>query len=390
MLSNQLNLLRISNSLLNLTQTGIRKSILDATFEIRSLFKENNFHNYDDQIQGSEGKVLKKCFLVTPEGLKPSLVSLYRPNTKNGDPRMWISSLGNYARPDDRIILFFLNGNLFVINTSDTLLFSNYLSQENLDDLLAICNFLPDEVSVLLEKMKVINSQGFVERWGPAGPVAVGWTLEHLLGIEPNADQLPDFRGIEIKAHRKKVKTRFTIFSKTPDWSISSLQNAHELIASRGKFAENKNRMAIYCSISADKANSYGLKLKVDSENELLHQVFLNKDTNQESVDVTWTLRKLYEVLVVKHPKTFWVSVNTKKEDAMEYFHYTKLKYTSEPDFDAFKSMLETGLIEVDYTMHIKPDGSSRDHGYLFKIWPKDVDLLFKNSEEFNLNQSAN
>jgi len=386
MISKKLNILKISNALLQPTKTGLRKSILDATVKIRGLFKENNFHDYDDQIQGPEGKVLKKCFLITPEGLKPSLVSLYRPNTKKGDPRMWISSLGNYARPDDRIILFFLNESLFIINTSDTLLFNQYLSQENLDNLLEICNYLPEEVSVLLEKMKVINSQGFVERWGPAGPVAVGWTLEHLLGIEPNADQLPDFKGIEIKAHRKNVKTRFTVFSKTPDWGISSLKNAHELITSRGKFAENKERMAIYCSISSEKANSYGLKLKVDSENELLHQVFLNKDTKEESIDVTWKLRKLYEVLVVKHPKTFWVSVNTKKEGAMEYFHYTKLKYTSEPDFDAFKSMLETGLIEVDYTMHIKPDGSSRDHGYLFKIWPKDVDLLFKNSEEFDLN----
>lgn len=43
-----------------ITATGVKKSILDATTPMRTYFKDNNIHDYELQSQGPENKVTKK------------------------------------------------------------------------------------------------------------------------------------------------------------------------------------------------------------------------------------------------------------------------------------------------------------------------------------------
>ena len=96
----------------------------------------------------------------------------------------------------------------------------------------------------------------------------------------------------------------------------------------------------------------------------------------------------LFDRLSKKHPNTLWVNVDSKKVNDMESFHYLSGVFTSQPDQEIFKLMLGEGLIELDYTMHIKKDGGPRDHGYLFKILPENLDSLFAFKKEYDFKDS--
>jgi hypothetical protein len=72
------------------TETTMRKSIMDATASMRDYLHDTNFHDYAAQGKGQkQNGILRKAYFVRPRGLVETKVSLYRPETKDGDPRMW-------------------------------------------------------------------------------------------------------------------------------------------------------------------------------------------------------------------------------------------------------------------------------------------------------------
>ena len=83
----------------------------------------------------------------------------------------------------------------------------------------------------LLGKLESICEMGFIETMR-SGDTGVGFTLESLLGIAANSNRAPDYKGIELKSGRSKAhkKGKMTIFSKTPDWSISNLKSSTEIL----------------------------------------------------------------------------------------------------------------------------------------------------------------
>ena len=68
---------------------------------------------------------------------------------------------------------------------------------------------------------------------------------------------------------------------------------------------------------------------------------------------------------------------------------YNDLRFLLTTYLHIFKLLLNEGLIELDYTMHLKPNGKSRDHGYLFKIWPRNINSLFDSTRTFDLAELA-
>ena len=64
------------------TETGLKKSIMDATETIRSFLKENNIHDFDKQRQGEENKVLLNIDLISKDNIHETKITFYRPNTK--------------------------------------------------------------------------------------------------------------------------------------------------------------------------------------------------------------------------------------------------------------------------------------------------------------------
>ncbi len=73
---------QVSLALIEPTETGLKKSIMDATGSVRSFLKENQIHDYDLQGQGPENKVQINAIMYEDFKITNSIASLYRPQTK--------------------------------------------------------------------------------------------------------------------------------------------------------------------------------------------------------------------------------------------------------------------------------------------------------------------
>lgn len=89
--------------------------------------------------------------------------------------------------------------------------------------------------------------------------------------------------------------------------------------------------------------------------------------------------------IIGKHKETFWVKATSKIENGQEYFRYDKIVHTKNPNASLFPQLIDEGIITVDYIMHRKENGTVRDHGFPFKIFPKDLDLLFPEPKTYDL-----
>ena len=371
------------------TETGLNKSIMDATKSLREYFSKYEIHDFEKQPKGMQSKVLLSTILISGNAIIETKTSLYRPETKNGDPRIWIYKLGDYAQAGDLISFSSSNGIIIAVNCS----------KSNLDDLLNknsinfskyfanSINSLSKNANELLLRLKEISSKGYIKTLR-AGDTGVGFTLESLLDIPANSNKAPDFKGIEIKSSRKKFQKssgRSTIFSQVPNWKISRLKGSKEILLTRGKYHEQKKRMQLFHEFSALKINSYNMKLLLDHNKDLLHQIYLKDESSV--IDVTWEIEVLKRRLREKHKETFWVSAMTKGKngDVNEEFLFSEVKHTGEVDFNIFPTLIETGVITLDYTIKEAKKNVAKDQGYLFKISSKNLDLLFSKISHYSL-----
>jgi len=365
------------------TETGMNKSIMDATHPIQEYFLEFGIHDYKTQEQGNANKIQKKAFFVEEKLLTETTVSLYRPSTKNGDPRIWIYGLKRYAIAHNLLAIIVKEKSLFIINCSDKIILNSISNGRNplFQKLKISSDGLTTEARELLNLLKGIGKSGWVQTLRP-GDTGIGYTLETLLGIPENSSKKPDYKGIEIKSSRLKSKNA-QLFAKVPNWKRSQLKGSYDILMKHGRFSTESNRLQINHTIHANKENSYGLRLEVDYTNNLLRQYCLIAGRREE--DVLWEMDTLKGALKRKHPQTFWVSTKTRKKGHIEEFLYYEGAYTHTPNIDAFPLLLEAGDIFVDYLIKQRPNGSADDRGYSFKMKKKNLDALFGNPKIFTL-----
>lgn len=369
----------IEAALLVPTPTGLEKSIFDATDGLREYLAERDYHDYADQGQGQEHKVQRDAFLVRPNSLERSTVSLYRPTTKNGDPRIWLGHpVRAYAGAFNLLAITVIEDVLYVINMSDPSV------QVSLDDPSSPFRKIVDRNrsasgagAELLGLLKGIASRGFVKTLR-AGDTGVGYTLESHLGIAANSRQAPDYKGIELKAKRSRVgkgKNRSTLFSKVPNWKLSPVGSAIGLLNSRG-YVDSDDRLSLYHTLSALGPNSLNLALDIDPDRDWLRQIYIDPLQERIEHDVTWELPVLKKDLAAKHRETFWVRAMCRGNGVDEEFHYVEVQRTRAPMAANLPALVEAGVITVDYALH-KKGNRARDHGYLFKIHPDNLGALF-------------
>lgn len=367
------------------TATGLEKAILDCIAPVRSYLRREGIHDFDRQAQGPEHKVKLTARVVLPDRLVDTTASLYRPVTKQGDPRIWFYGLGDYAEAGNLLAVFAIEGVLYVVNSSRTDVWSS-LDQvgsplQRIIERKRIQRGGPAEE--LLAKLKRVSARGFIGTVR-AGDTGVGATLEDALGIRANTNKGPDYRGIEIKASRRlptgRAKNRVSLFSQVPDWSASRYKNGSELLKAHGYVKDGRRQL--YCTVGK-KPNPQGLYNQVDASTGNLVNL-CSRDGATEDVCV-WPLDSLRDRLREKHRETFWVKARSRGEGESEEFHYVEVEHTRLPLLGNLELMLEAGQITFDYTLSVKARGGSRDHGYLFKAWPEDFVLLFPPSVRYTL-----
>jgi MvaI/BcnI restriction endonuclease family len=370
------------------TQTGYEKSILDAHKSVRAFFKFHGIHDFDAQGLGADefGKKVPITYL-SEEGLIEKDISLYRPKTKTGDPRMWTNIRG-YAEPYN--LLAFIasdDGELFLINCSR----AGLLNQTKLPGSFLykiFTGFSKSETAIkLIDDLRKVAALGWVDSTR-FGDTAVGHTLETLLGIKANSSKLPDYLGeIELKSGRRPTsgnpKNKSTLFSKVPDWKNSSMKAA-EILQEFGSRNPEKDRLELYVTVS-DQPNRQGLYMLYSENLELVETRAIHASNGDMPV-AQWDVVNLQEDMRSKHKETFWVQAETRKDPAgNEQFRYVRVTRTRRPMVGNIGPLINAGKITLDYTMSEKSSGGVRDHGYLFRIWPKDLSLLFPAIEKFEL-----
>ena len=357
------------------TETAMNKSIMDAHDSVRAFLKRNEIHNYAEQEQGPKRYITAQY--ITSTAIYEKTVSLYRPETKKGDPRIWIYDLKALAKPQNLLALICSEGKLFIVNCSNAMDLNKALK----DTIPKPRVTLNETASELLQKLKVISNKGFVPSFRQ-GDTGIGMTLETLLRIPANSSKLPDYKGIEIKAARisqaGKQNNKNQLFSKTPNWKLSPIGTAEQLVMNRG-YVDSNGQNALRHTVSGDKPNSCGLYMDVDYANDHLRQMFTDvndKDFSPEH-DMTWVFNDLRRALQKKHRETFWVKALHQGSRESEEFHYVEVQHTANPFINNLETLFETGLVTMDYTLHIKPTGKTRDHGYLFKLKANSIEALF-------------
>jgi hypothetical protein len=373
--------LGVEYSIFEPTITGLKKSIVDATQAVRAHFELEQFHFYDQQKQGPIHKVNKPAYLVTDSEVHPSNVSLYRPLTKNGDPRMWFKGLPNFSSPQDQIAIVISSDEPYLINLSHSNLDKSFQDENSKIGVLlrSIASQKNNIAEELLEKIKILAKQPFAAQ--RQGDTAIGYTLETLLGIAANSSKQPDYKGIEIKSGRGQ-KNRTTLFAQVPDWNISPCKRSAEILNKYGYTREEDFKL--YCTLSTQKENSQGLSFIYDSKLDQLQEWH-----NKSDLVAIWPGKLLRKRLKEKHAETFWVEAKSQLIRGVEHFQLTKVTHTKSPIISQLMPLIEAGVITMDHLIkHNGKTGKVSEKGPLFKINKRDLSLLFPEPVTYSLRGS--
>lgn len=360
----------LDTALLFLTKTGLHKSILDAVAPLRTLLRESGLHSYRDQQQGEDAKVKLPARVFAEGSESATTASLYRPNTKMGDPRIWIYGLKSIAEPDDVLAVAVFRSQLVAFNLTRVDV-SHGLAQSFLVEV----GNQESPASELLTKLRDLAKQGPLEAVC-GGSTAIGRTLETALGIPINSSKNPDYKGIEIKSGRTpkagRKANRISLFACVPNWSKSKLKSSADILDNFGY--DRGDGLRLYCTLSTRSPNSQLLQLELDHLNDWLRSVVAKNPKEQVAV---WPLEKLHERLRDKHKETFWVKASSEALEEGELFTLQTVRHTKGPSVPSFDSLVAEGAITVDHLIKRTPSGGAKEKGPLFKIESSRVSDLF-------------
>jgi len=363
--------------LLFLTGTGLQKSILDATDPMRRMLATSGIHDYVRQLQGQDNKVVKTGVILEDSASHQTTVSLYRPVTKKGDPRLWFSAFNRFVSPEDVCAVFVRNGTIHLLNLtrSDA---ANLVAQRTdiqITRFLRDADFANNAISnELLKRLKDVAAAGPLKAVCE-GDTAVGRSIETALGIPINSSRHPDYKGIELKSGRsgnRRAPTRSTLFACVPDWDISALKSSAEILNRFGY--QRDNAFKLYCTVSTRNANSQGLQLRMDEALPWLREILVSPSVEDVCV---WRLDNLHARLVEKHRETFWIAAKSIRRHSAEFFLLESVTHTTRPSVEQFDRLLEDGTVTLDHLIKRIPSGRVSEKGPLFKIKPRRVPELF-------------
>jgi hypothetical protein len=371
------------------TATGLNKGIMDATWPLREFLSRTGIHSFQDQGKGPESKRVIPVRMIYDNSERATEMSLYRPETKDGDPRIWVYGLNRHAMPEDVIAVIKGRDGVCAINCSYPGFETDLANPATiLGKLVAALDPTSSVAPELLEKLRALGRMGPVPSKRP-GDTGIGFTLETLLGISANSNRAPDFHGIELKSGRigkgAKVSNgrHITLFSKTPAWDQSPF-SARRALEVYGYRDMSTSRLQLFCSIDAKRRNSLGFILE---PRPATNQLVNNHSTPvHPKTDVfLWLIDELTKTFQAKHRETFWVGAQRSEVNGLEYFHFVEARHTRGPSVAAFEQLLASGGICVDLTMSERGIRAVRDHGYLFRVYGSAFDSLFPEVGTYSL-----
>ena len=357
-------------SLFEPTVTGLKKSILDVTHSVRVHFELEKFHFYWEQQQGPDYKIIKDAYFLTDTSITKSKLSLYRPITKQGDPRMWFRKLPEFCLPGDQIAIVIKDDIVYLLNLNNINIKESLNSkQSHIKDFFIRYTKQSNSIAEeLLNQLKQLAKKPFAAM--RKGDTAIGYTLESKLGIEANSSKQPDYHGIELKSGRGS-KTRTTLFAQVADWNHSPCKRSAEILNKYGY--ERGDDFKLYCTICTQRENPQGLSFIYDQIKDELQEWY-----NKTDLVAVWPGELLRSRLKEKHTETFWVEAKSEIINGIEHFQLLSVTHTKSPIVSQLLPLINSGVITMDHL--IKKSGKTNrvsEKGPLFKINKRDLELLF-------------
>lgn len=234
------------------------------------------------------------------------------------------------------------------------------------------------EIDVKVE-LKKIFSMGWIKSLR-SNNTGIGYTLESLLGIPENNWEDADlqFQGkyFELKSQRETCASLITLFTKEP---IKGALQDVDMMRKYG-YIDSSGRQALKVTLSTKTYVPQGLKLEVDEINKRINIIHQN-----DGILWYYELDNLMEKLKQKlAANLILVSADSKKEGKNEYFHYKMAYIMDGLSEDNFLDLIKNGNIVIDFRMHIKDNGTSRNHGTAIRTMESYITSLFKNIEVIN------
>ena len=226
----------------------------------------------------------------------------------------------------------------------------------------------------LKRRLKALKNRGFIpsKRKGPTG---IGYTFESELNLKETNVAIPDLGGrIELKTTRENSSSFVTLFTfNKAVWQIHS----KEAIKRYGYFDKNK-RHCLYVRVGFGKPNNQGLLLAMDNSNENLQL----KDESGLLIG-NWKISHIVAKFLSKMGRLIVVFADSMKNKiGVEEFFYKKAYLLENPSDDNFVNAIKKKSAFVDVRMYLRPDGSVRNHGTAFRVYERDLGLLYKTKKE--------
>jgi hypothetical protein len=368
------------------TPTALHKSIIDATECVRTCLRRAGIHDFDQQPKGQHHKKIVESEVFSCGSQRRMKMSLYRPETKDGDPRMWISHLGDVVRSHNLLALIPTDRSVIVLNMSDADTRADLGRPESpiRSRLAQFSKTALQSGDEVLATLQAITAKGWIKAFR-TGSTSVGMTLERELGIKPNSAQAPDFLGFEVKAKviegrsadEDVASTRHTLFAKVPDWDISAAKSSKDIVARHGYPGKTPyERRRLYCTISAETPNPQGLQFRVDEKaGQLVEECVVGPQAGTEVA--RWRRESLESKLDEKHKQTAWVFANERVTAGIREFRFVSTRLTWKPRTASLMNLIQAGVVTMDHLIKQKSDGRVSEKGPLFKLAPADFGLLF-------------
>ena len=190
------------------------------------------------------------------------------------------------------------------------------------------------------------------------------------------------------EALRQKLSdydSMYEAYQSTESYSPpANLRNQYNQIVQKYGYVRNGNK-TLQVTVQANRPNAQSLVLDITQNDEVL-EMLGKKEVSAIDHIVEWQLMTLHNRLKTKHKETFWISVDNKMFDGKEFFKYSYIEHTRNPNIAEFDNLIMQQLISLELLLN-RPSG--RGDTWNFKIKDKAMPLLFPESFLYKLDPNS-
>ena len=221
----------------------------------------------------------------------------------------------------------------------------------------------------IIKRLETLKTKGFLES-PRKGSTGVGHLFEQELGTEESNIPIPDIGGrVELKGTRRNANSLITLFTFNRGvWRIKQT----DLIIKYG-YIDEAGRQALYNTVNNKGPNSQGFFLITDPSRNLI----ILRNINEKENIAEWSTYVLAGKFMTKMDRLILGFADTKEINGKEYFHYTEAILLENPTPEKFLEAFNKSEMLIDLRMHLKSAGGVRNHGTAFRMFEKNLKLLY-------------